>query len=104
MGAYGLNQVVFTRKQTREGVKWLEANGVKPMYSMQAPAFTHYKHELWDKDVSTWKPYWISILLGKHSDDMIFADPWSYIQVINNMSMIRSVLPDVFFGIHPGGA
>ncbi len=103
VGAFGHNSILFTSRSTREGVKYLEAKGVKPMYSMQAYSFYHFKEVLWDSGVSKWDPYWIALQMGKHTDEQTFADPWSYLQVINNMSLIRTVLPDAFIGIHPGG-
>jgi len=103
MGAFEESNVIFGRKKTIEGVKWLEAHGVKPMFSTEAYAFRHYKEMLFDDGISKSEPPWISIQMGKHRDDQAFVDPWSYIQVINNISMVRSELPNAFIGMHPGG-
>lgn len=103
MGAFSENNVVFTNKATAEGVQWLEANGVKPMYSLQAYSFRHYKELLFDTGIAKWDPPWFSLQMGKHNDDQCFADPWSYLQVINNVSLVRSALPNAFIGMHPGG-
>ena len=50
------------------------------------------------------KPYWIAIQEGKHSDDRIFGDPWSYLEVIASIGLVRDALgEDAFIGIHPAG-
>lgn len=49
------------------------------------------------------KPYWLAVQLGKHTDDQIFSDPWSYIQTITNLALIKEAMPDAMLGIHPAG-
>jgi uncharacterized protein (DUF849 family) len=42
--------------------------------------------------------------MGKHNDDQIWSDPWSYIQTINNISMFREAFPeDTFIALHSAG-
>ena len=87
----------------QEGVQWFEAHDIKPMFSVQSPSLSFLDRAVFANGIAKWKPFWIAIQMGKHLDDQIFADPWSYIQVINNMSMVKELLPDAFIGIHPGG-
>ena len=103
LGVFNTNNVVFEAAPTREGVAWLEANGVKPMYSIQAYSFKTFKELLFDSEVSKWKPHWLALQLGKHTDDQIYSDPWSYIQTISNLALIKEAMPDALLGIHPAG-
>lgn len=103
-GTFVVNMPVSTAQAIKKGVAWMEANGVKPMYSVQSYSFTELKRIVFDSEISKWKPYWIAIQMGKHLDDQIFADPWSYLQVINNISMVRQALgDDAFIGVHTAG-
>ncbi|MBI4331032.1 MAG: 3-keto-5-aminohexanoate cleavage protein [Chloroflexi bacterium] len=102
-GTWREDRPLHTVRSIREGVAWMEANGVKPMYSTQCHAFTELKRAVFDNGLAKSKPYWIAIQMGKHCDDQTFADPWTHIQVINNMQMIKEALPDAFIGIHASG-
>ncbi|MFQ6076578.1 MAG: 3-keto-5-aminohexanoate cleavage protein, partial [Candidatus Bathyarchaeia archaeon] len=103
MGEHRETRPIHTVESIKEGVKWMEENNVKPMYSLHAYALQYIKQAVFDTGISKWKPYWLAIQMGKHADDQIFADPWSYIQVINNMQLVRAAVPDSFIGIHPAG-
>ena len=98
------DRCIMSTRAAREGVEFMEANGIKPMFSMQSFSFPKFRRALFDNDLAKWKPYWVAIQMGKHNDDQNFSDPWSYIQTINNISMFRESLPDdTFLGIHPAG-
>lgn len=86
------------------GTEFMETNGIKPIFSMEAFAFPKFRRVLFDNGLAKWRPYWVAIQMGKHNDDQTYSDPWSYIQTITNISMIRQALPeDTFIALHPGG-
>ncbi|MFC2169552.1 3-keto-5-aminohexanoate cleavage protein [Acidobacteriota bacterium] len=88
-----------------KGVKFFEENDIKPLFSVEPFYFSQLKREVFDKEITKSKPHFIALQLGKHRDDMQFADPWSYMNVITSMGLVRSVMPeeDIFLGLHPGG-
>jgi len=96
---------VNTDETMIEGVKFYEENHIKPMFSVEPHCFHTINRLVFKPGIAKRKPFWIALQMGKHRDDQQFADPWSYLQVINNMSLVRSALPeeDIFLGIHPGG-
>ncbi len=98
------DKCVMSTDAAQIGTEFMEANGVKPMFSMQSFSFPKFRRVLFDNDLARWRPYWVAIQMGKHNDDQIFSDPWSYIQTINNISMFREALPDdTFLALHPAG-
>jgi uncharacterized protein (DUF849 family) len=105
LACYTDQHVVCTDEAAVEGVKFFEANGIKPLFSTEPYYFSQFQRTLIDTGVAQSKPYFVALQLGKHRDDLQFADPWSYINAITSISLVRSALPekDVFLGIHPGG-
>jgi 3-keto-5-aminohexanoate cleavage enzyme len=98
------DKCVMSTKAAKIGTEFMEANGIKPMFSMQSFSFPKFRRALFDNGLANWKPYWVAIQMGKHNDDQNFVDPWSYIQTINNISMFRESLPDdTFLALHPAG-
>ncbi len=98
------DKCVMSTDAAQIGVEFMESNGVKPMFSMQSFSFPKFRRVLFDNDFARWRPYWVAIQMGKHNDDQVFSDPWSYIQTINNISMFREALPDdTFLGLHAAG-
>ena len=91
-------------KATVEGVKWLEAHSVKPDYLLR-DTYSHiaFKHHIFDHGVSVWKPYLMSINLGKHNSHASHQDPWSHLQLITNQNMVKETLPDSIIGVQAGG-
>jgi 3-keto-5-aminohexanoate cleavage enzyme len=87
-----------------EGVEWLEKNSVKPIYQLY-DSFSHFgfKQHLLDSGLSTWKPYVLNLHLGKHHSHAIHKDPWSYLNLITNMGMVKETIPDSIVGVYPGG-
>ncbi len=98
------DKCVMSTTAAQIGTEFMEAHGIKPMFSMQSFSFPKFRRALFDNGLAKWRPYWVAIQMGKHNDDQIFADPWSYIQTINNISMFREALPDdTFLALHPAG-
>jgi 3-keto-5-aminohexanoate cleavage enzyme len=98
------DKCVMSTSAAKIGTEFMEANGIKPMFSMQSFSFPKFRRALFDNGLAKWRPYWVAIQMGKHNDDQNFADPWSYIQTINNISMFRQSLPDdTFLALHPAG-
>jgi 3-keto-5-aminohexanoate cleavage enzyme len=98
------DKCVMSTRAAQIGTEFMEANGIKPMFSMQSFAFPKFRRVLFDNGLAKWRPFWVAIQMGKHNDDQNFADPWSYIQTINNISMFRQSLPeDTFLALHPAG-
>lgn len=91
-------------RATIEGVKWMEANYVKPIYLlMDTASHLGYKQHLFDQGVSTWKPYLMNLCVGSHHSHTVHHDPWSYLQLITSMNMVKETIPDIAVGLHPGG-
>jgi 3-keto-5-aminohexanoate cleavage enzyme len=98
------DKCVMSTEAAKIGTKFMESNKIKPIFSMQTFAFPKFRRALFDNGLAKWQPYWVAIQMGKHNDDQAFSDPWSYIQTINNISMLRDALPeDTFFALHPAG-
>jgi 3-keto-5-aminohexanoate cleavage enzyme len=89
---------------TIEGIKWYEAHGIKPVYQ-NFDTYSHlsFKRFLIDSGVSTWKPFIMNIQIGKHEAHTVNRDPWSYLQLITNMNLIKENIPESMIGIYPGG-
>jgi hypothetical protein len=86
-----------------EGIKWLEAHDIKPIYQMHMYRFMVIKRMLFDSGVSTWRPYIINIHCGKHTDEQLDLDPWGHIQIIKDMEFVRHELGNnEIIGIYAG--
>jgi uncharacterized protein (DUF849 family) len=94
----------FSAKATVEGIKWMEAHSVKPDYLLR-DTYSHlgFKEHLFDHGVSTWKPYLMSLNLGKHNSHTIQQDPWSFMQLITNQNMVKATVPESIIGVQAGG-
>ncbi len=105
LACYTEAHVVCTDEANVAGVRYFEANQIKPLFSVEPYYFSQMQRTLFDTGVAQNKPYFIALQLGKHRDDMQFADPWSYLNTITSIGLVRSALPegDIFLGIHPGG-
>jgi uncharacterized protein (DUF849 family) len=91
-------------KGTIEGIKWLEAHKVKPVYQL-IDTFSHlsFKRYIFDHGIAKWKPHILNIQIGKHEATAINHDPWSYLQLITSINMIKQNVPGSIIGIYPGG-
>ncbi len=96
---------IATDEAAVEAVKYYEAHNIRPHFSCEPFYFSQLYRNLIESGVAKTKPYLIALQLGKHRDDMQFADPWSYLNVITCMGLARSYIPekDMVLGIHPGG-
>ncbi|MDO8595972.1 MAG: 3-keto-5-aminohexanoate cleavage protein [Sulfuricaulis sp.] len=94
---------LFTHKTTKEGLKWMEAHSVKPIYQLyDSYAHFHFKRFM-DDGTSTWKPYVFNLHMGKHDSHAIHQDPWSFMNAIANVGMVKATIPDSIIGMYPGG-
>ena len=98
----GLNDSGGARIQ--EGVKWMEANGVKPLVEIECFAIPRVKQHLVDTGLLK-APFWAVIQEGKHSDDRAFGgDPWTQLEIITSLGLARQALgEETFLGIAPAG-
>jgi uncharacterized protein (DUF849 family) len=97
-GAYHSKETVIN------GVKWLEAHSVKPIYQLyDTYVIWDIKKRLIETNSSTWKPFVFNLNMGKHHSHTIHRDPWSFLQLITNYNIIRETVPDSIIGVYPGG-
>ncbi|MFC1983329.1 3-keto-5-aminohexanoate cleavage protein [Chloroflexota bacterium] len=94
----------FSAKATADGIKWLEAHHVKPIYQLY-DSYTHlaFKQHIFDHEVSNWKPFAMNLHLGKHNSHAIQHDPWAYLQTIANVNMVKDTIPESIVGVYSGG-
>lgn len=93
-----------SREKVYDGIKWLEENGVKPIYQLyDTYVIWNLKQNVLDKDISKWKPYVFNLHLGKHHSHAIHTDPWAHMQLITNFNMVRETAPESIIGVYPGG-
>lgn len=87
-----------------EGVKFLEANRIKPIYQLY-DTFVAWgiKQHVIDPGHSSWKPHVFNLHMGKHHSHAIQKDPWAYLQLITNFNMVKDTIPDSIIGVYPGG-
>jgi 3-keto-5-aminohexanoate cleavage enzyme len=97
-------QSYASANSTMEGVRWYEARHIKPIYQ-NFDTYSHlaFKRFLIDTGASTSKPYIMNIQIGKHEAHAINRDPWSYLQLITNVNVIKENIPESRIGIYPGG-
>lgn len=104
VGRYSeLNSVFFSDETTRQAVEWMEANGVKPIYQLYDTFNVFHFSRYFADGTSTWKPYVLNLNLGKHHSHSIHKDPWSYLQLITNVNMVKETVPESIIGVYPGG-
>jgi uncharacterized protein (DUF849 family) len=96
---------ITTNEALVEAVEFFEANDIRPNFSVEPFYFSEMKRLLFDTGIAKTRPYLIELQFGKHRDDLQFVDPWSFINVITSMEMVRDSLPEeeLFLGLHPGG-
>ncbi|HME45811.1 MAG TPA: 3-keto-5-aminohexanoate cleavage protein [Syntrophorhabdales bacterium] len=89
---------------TIKGVQWCEAHGVKPIYqSFDTYSHLAFKRFLFDSGVAKWQPNIVNIQIGKHESHVVNKDPWSYLQLMTCINMIKENIPDAVLGVYPGG-
>lgn len=95
---------LVSEKATVEGIKWLNAHDVKPVYQLfDTHSHLGFKRYVFDKGLDKSQPLIMNIQLGKHDATAINQDPWSYLQLIASMNTIRANVPGCLVGIYPGG-
>lgn len=96
---------VHTERSIIEGVKWLEANHVKPIYQLYDSYAIHgLQQHVFDKGLSEDKPYVFNLNLGKHHSHAVHKDPWSYLNLITNFNMVKATIEEeCLIGVYPGG-
>ena len=95
---------LVTEKATIEAIEYMNANGVKPIYQL-FDTYTplDFKRRLFDKGVDSSRPPVMNIQLGKHDATATNLDPWSHLQIITSIQVVRQTIPDCLVGIYPGG-
>ncbi len=94
---------IFTHHTTGEGIKWLEAHSVKPLYQLyDTSAQLHFK-QYFDDGTSNWKPYNLYVNLGKHDSTAIHQDPESFLNAIANLGIVQKTFPGAIYGWRSGG-
>lgn len=89
---------------TVEGVQWMEKNHVKPVYQLfDTQSHLGFKRHVFDRKIERRTPHILNIQAGKHDALVINRDPWSYLQLIANMNMLKENLPQSVIGLYPGG-
>lgn len=97
----GLLSSWFTADALREGISYLEENNVKPLIALHIDHLIWFKNNIIDAGVMKTRPH-INIQEGKHGVDRSFADPMSYLNIINSLEMVKKLVPDCTIGIHAG--
>jgi len=98
----GLLSTFFSAQALREGIAFLEENCVKPLIAMHIDHLLWFKISVYDYGVFKTKPH-INIQEGKHGVNRSFLDPYSYINLINSIELVRRVFPEATIGLHCGG-
>jgi 3-keto-5-aminohexanoate cleavage enzyme len=103
-GNFEVGHATFDVESIQEGVKWMEANGIKPMVEIESYAIPRVKQHLIETGLLR-EPFWAVIQEGKHSDDRAFAgDPWTQLEVITSLGLAKQALGEnTFLGIAPAG-
>ena len=98
------NASYASAEATMEGIEWMEKNDVKPFYQL-FDTYSHlaFKRFLFDQGFSTWKPYIMNIQIGKHEAHASNQDPWSFLQLITSMNVIKNNVSGSVIGVYPGG-
>ena len=98
----GLLSAWFTANSLKEGISYCEENNVKPLIALHVDHLAWFKNSVIDAGVFKSPPH-LNVQEGKHGVNRSFADPESYINIINSIQMTRKLVPDCTIGIHPGG-
>lgn len=105
IGYTGAKRVYHSERTVVEGVKWLEANHVKPIYQLYDTfAIFGVKQKVLDRGISGWRPHVFNLHLGKHHSHTVHRDPWAFTQLITNYNMVKETAPPgSIIGVYPGG-
>lgn len=104
VGYLSVTGAYHSQPAVTEGVKFLEANRIKPIYQLyDTYVIWGLKQKILDTGISTWKPYVFNLHMGKHHSHAIQRDPWAFLQLITNFNMVAETAPDSIIGVYPGG-
>ncbi|MFC1901838.1 3-keto-5-aminohexanoate cleavage protein [Chloroflexota bacterium] len=98
----GMLSAWFTPKALRESISYLEENHVKPCVALPVGKLVWFKNNIIDSGVFKTHPH-INIQEAKHGVNGIFADPMSYINIINSIELVKRLVPDCTLGLHIAG-
>lgn len=88
----------------KEGVPWLEAHGIKPLFQIYDTHGIHWlAKEIIAPGLAKWKPFVVYLHFGKHHSTNVAYDPWSHLQVFSSFHAIKAAIPDCVVGIRAGG-
>ena len=99
------DQTLFGDEQAvREGVPYLEANGVKPIFQIyDTHGIDWLAREIIETGIARWKPFMCCLHMGKHHSSFIGKDPWSHMQLITSIGALKAAIPDAVIGLRAGG-
>lgn len=99
------DQTLFGDEQAvKEGVPFLEQHGVKPIFQIyDTHGIEWLAREIIEPGLAQWKPFMCCLHMGKHHATYIGQDPWSHLQLITSMGMLKSAIPDSVMGLRAGG-
>lgn len=92
----------FTANALREGISYLEENNIKPLIALHIDHLVWFKNNIIDAGVMKTRPH-LNIQEGKHGVNRSFADPMSYLNLINSIELVKKTVPDCTIGLHAGG-
>jgi 3-keto-5-aminohexanoate cleavage enzyme len=92
-------------KNVVEGVKWLEAHDIKPIFQLyDTYVLKDFMNKLIEPGVATRRPFVFNLHLGKHHSHTVHRDPWSFLQLLTNYNMVLDTVGhDTIVGVYPGG-
>lgn len=88
----------------KEGVPYLEANGIKPLFQIYDTHGIHWlAEEIIAPGLAKWKPFVVYLHFGKHHSTTVAFDPWAHLQVFTSYHAVKQAIPDCVVGIRVGG-
>lgn len=91
-------------REIKEGVRFLEENGVKPVFQIfDTKGIEFFADEIIGQGYASWKPYMCCIHMGKHHASYIAHDPWGHLQLITSINALKAAIPDSVIGLRAGG-
>lgn len=95
---------LVSEKATLDGIRWLNRHDVKPVYQLfDTHSHLGFKRYVFDKGIDESMPHIMNLQLGKHDATAINHDPWSHLQIIASINMVRANVPGCLVGVYPGG-
>ncbi len=98
----GLLSAWFSPEALREGISYLEENNAKPLIALHIDHLAWFRDNIINAGVMKTRPH-LNIQEGKHGVNRSFADPMSFLNLINSLELVKTTVPDCTIGIHTGG-